>query len=108
MSVQSSCTLSPVSVVPQKYRDAIQRELDALVSGERPELMTWVTAYPATLVRQPDLIWSHGESEVVERDDGTAYGVLPLWTADESPSDLSVEIEIDAHGKVTLSDLRVL
>jgi len=97
-----------MSVVPEQYRDAIQTELDALVGGRRPDLMTWVTAYPAQLVRQPDLIWSHVESEVVERDDGTAFGVLPLWTTDESPSDLSVEFEIDSQCTVTLSDVHVL
>ena len=54
-----------MGVVPERYRDAIRTELDALVAGKHPELMTWVTAYPAELVRQPDLIWSHAESEVV-------------------------------------------
>ena len=97
-----------MGVVPEQYRDALQTELNALVGGQRPELMTWVTAYPARLVRQPELIWSHPESEVVERDNGTAFGVLPLWTTDESPSDLSVEFEIDTHGTVTISDVHVL
>jgi hypothetical protein len=55
-----------------------------------------------------DLIWSHPESEIVERDDGTAFGVLPLWTTDESPNDLSVEFEIDSLGAVIFSDIRVL
>jgi hypothetical protein len=97
-----------MGVVPEKYRDELRIELDALVGGKRPELMTWVTAYPASLVRQPDLIWSHAESEVVERADGTAFAVLPLWTTDESPSDLSVEFEIDSQGKVTILDVHVL
>jgi hypothetical protein len=36
--------------------------------------------------------------------------VLPLWTTDESPSDLSVEIEIDIdiEGRVSIHDLHVL
>lgn len=97
-----------VGVVPEQYREAIRAELDALVDGKHPEMMRWVTAYPARLVRQPDLIWSHPESEVIERNDGTAFGVVPLWTADEAPSDLSVEFEIDRHGAVTISDVRVL
>ena len=91
-----------MGVVPERYRDAIRAELDALADGHRPEQMTWVTAYPAELVRQPDHIWSHGESEVIQRDDGTAFGVLPLWTTDEAPSDLSVEFEVDQHGEVTI------
>ena len=97
-----------MGVIPEEYRDAIRRELDALVDGKRPEMLTWVTAYPARFVRQPDLIWSHAESEVIKRADGTAYGVVPLWTADEAPSDLSAELEIDRHGAVTISDVHVL
>lgn len=97
-----------MGVIAEKYRDAIRAELDALTDGEHPEMMTWVTAYPAQLVRQPNLIWSHAESEVIERDDGTAFGVVPLWTAKEAPSDLRVEFEIDRLGAVTISDVHVL
>ena len=97
-----------MGVIPAKYRHAIRRELDALADGQHPEMATWVTEYRARLVRQPDLIWSHAGSEVIERDDGTAFGVVPLWTADEAPSDLSVEFEIDRHGVVTISDVHVL
>ena len=97
-----------MGLVPERYRNAIRAELDALTDGQRPELMTWVTAYPAELVRQPDHIWSHAESEVIERDDGTAFAVLPLWTTDEAPSDLSIELEVDHHGDVTISDVHVL
>lgn len=97
-----------MGVIPEKYRDAIRAELDALADGSHPEMATWVTAYPARLVRQPDLVWSHARSEVIERDDGTAFGVAPLWTADEAPSDLSVEFEIDRHGAVSISDVHVL
>lgn len=42
------------------------------------------------------------------RNDGTAWCVLPLWTMDEAPSDLSAELEIDEQGRVTVSDVRVL
>ena len=97
-----------MGVIPEKHRDAIRDELDALVAGRHTEMARWVTAYPSRLVRQPDLIWSHAQSEVIERDDGTAFGVVPLWTADEAPSDLSMEFEIDRHGAVTISDVRVL
>ena len=100
--------MTQVGGIPEKYRDAIRRELDALVHGENLEMLTWVTSYPARLVRQPDLIWSHADSEVIERDDGTAFGLVPLWTADETPSDLIMEFEIDRHGAATISDVRVL
>jgi hypothetical protein len=33
---------------------------------------------------------------------------VPLWTTEESPSDLSAEFEIDPEGVVTLDDVRVL
>ncbi|MFI6834049.1 hypothetical protein ACIBG5_43550 [Kribbella sp. NPDC050241] len=94
--------------VPEAYRAAIRAELDALTAGARPDLLHWVRAYPATLVRQPEEIWTHSESEVVRRDDGTAWSVLPLWTTDASPSDLSAEIEINAEGRVTIHDAHVL
>lgn len=109
--VLQSCTswrLARVGAIPEKYRNAILAELDALVDGERPEMLTWVTAYPAQLIRQPSLIWSHADSEVIERDDGTAFGVVRLWTAHEAPSDLSAEFEIDRRGAVTISDVHVL
>ena len=96
-----------MAVIPEQYRAAIQTELDALVGGERPGVMTWVTAYPARLVVQPELIWSHARSEVVERGDGTAFCVLPLWTTVEAPSDLSIELDIDSQGTATITDLRV-
>jgi hypothetical protein len=97
--------------VPEGHRPALRRELDALVAGRRPDLLTWVRRYGeagATLVPQPDLIWTHGWADFLVRDDGSACGVLPLWTSDESPSDLSVEFEIDPDGVVTLTDLHVL
>lgn len=97
-----------MGVIPEKYRDAIRAELDALTDGKNPEMMTWVAAYPAQLVHQPNSVWSHPESEVIERDDGTAFGVVPLWTTDEAPSELSAEFEIDRRGAVTISDVHVL
>lgn len=70
--------------------------------------MHWVREYPATPIPQPEAIWSHPLSEVQVRNDGTAWRVLPLWMMDESPSDLSAELEIDEQGRVTISDVHVL
>lgn len=66
--------------------------------------MHWVREYPATLIPQPEAIWSHPLTEVQVRNDGTAWRVLPLWTMDEAPSDLSAELEIDEQGRVTIID----
>ena len=97
--------------IPERFRASIKDELDALVHGERRELMTWVVQYGdhgAVLIEQPDEIWTHAGSNFVERSDGSAYGLVPLWTTDESPSDLSAEFEIDVHGVARLSDVHVL
>jgi hypothetical protein len=97
-----------MGVVPEEYRASIRTQLNLLVSGGLPHLLFWVERYPASLVAQPDAIWSHGDSEINFRDDGTAWGVLPLWTTDESPSDLSAEIEIAVDGLATITAVRVL
>lgn len=101
----------PVSEIPAELRSRIKVELHALVAGDRPELLTWVRDYGrsgATLIPQPDLIWDHPETNFTARPDGTAYGCAPLWTTDESPSDLSVEFEVTRGGAVRLTDVHVL
>lgn len=73
--------------------------------------MTWVNDYGdvgAVLVTQPEAIWTHDGAHCVERSDGSSSVVLPLWTADESPSDLSAEFEITAGGSVEVTDVHVL
>ena len=97
--------------IPDRYRAAVRAELDALVRGERPALLTWVNAYGpsgAVLIVQPEDIWTHPESKVELRHDGTAWGVVPLWTTEECPSDLSAEFEVDAQGGVEIRDVHVL
>lgn len=97
--------------VPPVFRPALRRELDALVAGERPELMIWVQSYGksgTSLVPQPESIWDHARTDFRVRADGSSFGTAPLWTVDESPSDLAVEFEITDKGVVTLTDLHVL
>jgi hypothetical protein len=97
--------------VPVELRTTIGGELDALVRGERPELLTWVREYGeagATLIAQPDDIWTHERTEVSRMTHGGWHVVLPLWTVDESPSDLSAEVEASADGAVRLLDVHVL
>ena len=97
-----------MGIVPEQHRPVIRAELDALVRGQRPSMLLWVQEYPATLVQQPEAIWSHPRCEAGSRADGTAWCVLPLWTSDEAPSDLSAEIELDREGKAVIHDVRVL
>jgi len=97
--------------VPDELRPALRAELDALVRGERPGLMTWVATYGtsgARLVPQPEDVWTHPDSEVRVRPDGSAWGVVPLWTEQEAPSDLSAEFEVDEEGRAVIRDVRVL
>lgn len=100
-----------MGVIPEEHRPAVRAALDELVAGGRPDLMVWLRRYGdsgAELAPQPDAVWEHRLTEVVERGDGTLAFNLPLWTAQESPSDLSAEGEIDADGAVRLTDVHVL
>ena len=104
-------TFVVVGEVPRRRRQALRVALDELVAGRRPEMLTWVRKYGrfgTELLRQPDEIWSHRWTDYAERSDGSAYGSLPLWTIDQSPSDLSVVFEIGADSSAQLTDLRVL
>ncbi|WP_237700666.1 hypothetical protein [Janibacter sp. HTCC2649] len=97
--------------IPEKHREAVRAALDELVAGRRPELMTWVDNYGAAgaeLIPQPDDIWEHRLTDFVPRDDGTAYIVLPLWTSDEAPSDLSAECELSKTGQIEIIDVHAL
>lgn len=97
--------------VPKSVRPAVRAVLDALVDGEFPEHLTWVDRYGttgATLVRQPDTIWEHPGSDALEREDGSYAVTLPLWTVQESPSDLCSQLEVSPDGVVTLADVHVL
>lgn len=97
--------------IPKRHRAALGAALDQLVTGDRRELLTWVPAYGrsgAELVTQPDEIWNHQWTDYAEREDGSAYGSVPLWTTDESPSDLSAEFEVTPSGAVSLTDVHVL
>ncbi|RHW22399.1 hypothetical protein D0Z08_31590 [Nocardioides immobilis] len=81
------------------------------MQGERPSLLTWVRNYGSTgavLTVQPDDVWTHPDSDLEIRPDGTAYGVVPLWTTEESPSDIAAEFEVDTRGRAEILDVRVL
>jgi hypothetical protein len=100
-----------MSPVPVRHRAALRAELDALVEGRRPQLLLWVREYGssgAQLVRQPEEIWDHRYTDCQARDDGSMYVTMPLWTTQETPSDLSVECEISPTGVAVIEDLHVL
>jgi hypothetical protein len=98
--------------IPTSLRPAIAHELAKVVRGEMPEMLTWVNDYGgagATLIDQPDDIWTHRWSDAVEVGSGGGWHVvLPLWTTDEAPSDLSIELVIGSDGSASVQDLHVL
>jgi hypothetical protein len=100
-----------VGVVPDHLRSAIAAELSALVRGERPDLLVWVHRYGergATLVVQPDAIWTHRFTDALRTDTGEWHVVVPLWTTDEEPSDLSAEIRVTTDERAEVVDVHVL
>ena len=74
-------------------------------------MLVWVKGYGrdgAVLVSQPEEVWSHRDTHVYERADGSVAVEVPLWTVTESPSDLTASFEVTAEGTVTLEDVHVL
>ena len=97
--------------IPERFRPSVRAALDALSSGDLPDMLAWVEQYGAdgaTLIRQPEEIWEHPDSQIEVRSDGSAWGVVPLWTTDENPSDLSAEFALNAAGRVEIRDVYVL
>ncbi len=79
--------------------------------GDLPELLTWVRNYGedgALLVEQPADIWEHRYTDVARMIGGGWHVVVPLWTEQESPSDLSAEIIVTPGGAATIYDVHVL
>ena len=97
--------------MPIALQPALAELLQQLVDGEFPDMLHWVREYGstgATLVQQPEAIWSHPETSVIPTSDGGWHIVLPLWTTDESPSDLSAELVVEPSGTVLLHAVHVL
>jgi hypothetical protein len=100
-----------MGVVPDELRAPIRELLAALVRGDMPNQLTWVRNYGSggtRLVAQPEAIWTHRFTDVVRRDDGGWHVVLPLWTVDESPSDLSAEVGVGSDGTAEILGVHVL
>ena len=100
-----------MAVVPEELRPAIAEQLAALVGGSLPDLLVWVRQYGqdgASLIQQPTAIWTHSRTSVTPVIGGGWVVVLPLWTTEESPSDLSAEILVTSEGRATIHDVHVL
>ncbi|SMO55864.1 DUF7668 domain-containing protein [Propioniciclava tarda] len=100
-----------MGTVPSRFRPPLGAQLSALVQGDLPDLLVWVSRYGAagaTLIEQPLEIWTHPLTQFASRQDGSHFAALPLWTTTESPSDLTAEIEISTDGSVTITDVHVM
>jgi hypothetical protein len=54
----------------------------------------WIEDYPATLVALPEAAWDVAERGRWVHDPGAWWIVVPLWTAEEGRSDLSLEATV--------------
>lgn len=89
----------------------VGQQLGMLVRGDFPDLLTWVRRYGrdgAVLIPQPEEIWEHGQSSARQTDDGGWHIVVPLFTEEESPSELTAEIFVGPDGDATIHDVHVL
>jgi len=103
--------VNAVPPVPADVRAAVFEQLDRLVRGELPDLLIWVRRSGqngATLVAEPTTALDHSSADAVMTGDGGWHVVVPLFTTDESPSDLSAEVLVDASGQARIVDVRVL
>jgi hypothetical protein len=97
--------------IPEELRPQIARQLELLVEGQLPEFLTWVHDYGthgAVLIHQPDEIWDHRWSSATPMNAGGWYVVVPLWTTEASPSDLSAELIIEVDGTCRIHGVHVL
>jgi hypothetical protein len=100
-----------MATVPASVRVAVSDQLDRLVRGEYPDLLTWVERYGnggATLTAQPDSVFDHPRTDAVAKEGGGWFVVVPLFTTDESPSDLSAEVYVEPTGEARITDVHVL
>jgi hypothetical protein len=100
-----------MAAVPVNIRAAVSDQLDRLVRGDYPDLLVWVQMYGGggtTLTAQPNSIFEHGRTDAIATLDDGWHIVVPLFTTDESPSELSAELVVDRTGTARITDVRVL
>jgi hypothetical protein len=112
-------------VVPEAFRDPIRDLVDALVHGDFDALdkdgrsgrvgggglRRSIGEYGGTLAELPDEAFDLAEAgRITERPDGW-WIVVPMWTAEEGRSDLSLKLVAlptqDGH-RLEVTDLHVL
>ena len=73
--------------VPFDLLEAVSELLASLVRRDLPDRLVWVRQYGphgATLVSQPEDIWTHQRTEATRAADGGWHLALPLWTTEEA------------------------
>ena len=111
--------------VPDAFRGSITDLVDALVRGDLASLdrdgragrvgaegiRRSITDYGRTLTHLPDQAFDLAEAGEVDARPGEWWIVLPMWTAEEGRSDLSLELvalpTADGH-RLEVTDLHVL
>jgi hypothetical protein len=81
------------------------------VNGELPEMLHWVREYGATgatLIEQPPAVFDHPHANAVALSAGGWHVVVPLFTTDELPSDLSAELVVGPTGEARITGVHVL
>jgi hypothetical protein len=99
--------------VPEVLRPALVEVVERLAAGDyaaidsEGDVGTWVRTYPATLIALPEQAWD--EADAVPIETGGWSVVLPLWTAEEGRSDLSLTATVyEAPVRVVGVDVHVL
>lgn len=83
--------------------------------GAYPDMLLWVHRYGprgeaasgAVLIDQPAEIFDHRYADAIEMAAGGWALDLPLWTDQESPSELTASVTVAVDGTVTVGDVRV-
>ena len=93
-------------VIPESIRPALADVLQRVVDGDQDglkrdgiypyedDLYEFVREYGATLVAQPSEIWTHEHSHALELGPGKWAVDMLLWTAEQSPCDLYIRMEV--------------
>ena len=97
--------------VPEQWRPVLTEIVGRLVEGDYAGLAAdglisytsdpsdvsigvWIEDYPGTLVDLPDEAWDYSDYAPQEGERRCWWVVVPLWTAEEGHSDLSLEARI--------------
>ncbi|MCW7539771.1 hypothetical protein OOT46_18200 [Aquabacterium sp. A7-Y] len=112
MKLPDECQLLAAELVMCLVGKDYQKIVDKGWIGRLPpqELDAAIAQYGRTLVVPPHDVLDH--ADVYELEDGSGWFVdLPLWTAEEGMSDLTLSLSVKTDGRHVLlgiSDLHVL